>query len=238
MLSAKPWRPEAVAFFIAVQAICLFSGVLAVLYLQKAGVAGFKSLGDPGSILLASLSFQGVTWVLMALFFRYHNVRWKEGLGLDKKRWPLSLLLALGAMIVILPVAYLLQQESITLMEKIGWKPQEEEAVALVVNASSLPAQAYLAFFAIILAPVAEEFIFRGMLFPFIKQLGFPKLAWIVPSLIFALMHGNAAVFVPLFVLALAFTWLYETTDCLLAPIFAHALFNMAGFVLIKFVPQ
>ena len=61
-----------------------------------------------------------------------------------------------------------------------------------------------------------------------------------------ALSAGGAAVWylsrplfaIPLFVLALAFTWLYETTDCLLAPIFGHVLFNAAGLVLIKFVPQ
>ena len=36
----------------------------------------------------------------------------------------------------------------------------------------------------------------------------------------------NAPTFVPLFVFALALTWLYERTDNLLAPITAHALFN------------
>ena len=37
---------------------------------------------------------------------------------------------------------------------------------------------AYLGFFTIACAPVAEEFMFRGMFYPFIKQLGFPRLAW------------------------------------------------------------
>ena len=37
----------------------------------------------------------------------------------------------------------------------------------------------------------------------------------------------------PLFVLALVLTWLYEKTDSLLAPIAAHALFNAANLVLL-----
>ena len=40
------------------------------------------------------------------------------------------------------------------------------------------PTGIYLGIFAVVLAPVAEEFIFRGVLFPFVKQLGWPKLAW------------------------------------------------------------
>ena len=46
------------------------------------------------------------------------------------------------------------------------------------------------------------------------------------------------AIFVPLFVLALALTWLYEFTDNLLAPIAAHSLFNTANLVGLHFLPQ
>ena len=93
----------------------------------------------------------------------------------------------------------------------------------LLTDAKSVWTVVYLGVFAVVLAPVAEEFIFRGMLFPFVKQLGCPKLAWFGVSFLFALIHMNAATFLPLFVLALALTWLYEQTDNLLAPIIAHA---------------
>jgi hypothetical protein len=89
-----------------------------------------------------------------------------------------------------------------------------------------------------VIAPVAEEFIFRGMLFPFVRQLGHPRLAWFGVSALFALIHDDRAIFVPLFVLALALTWLYEKTGNLLAPIAAHALFNAANLVLLHFERQ
>ena len=118
------------------------------------------------------------------------------------------------------------------MLQKIGWAPEDQRAVELFANANSWWVRGYLAFFAVVLAPVAEEFIFRGVLFPFIKQLGWPKLAWLGVSFLFALIHLNAPTFVPLFVLALALTWLYEKTDCLLAPIAGHSLFNTANLVL------
>jgi membrane protease YdiL (CAAX protease family) len=238
MLSVKPWRPEAVLFLMLAQCLCILIGGSAVGLLQKAGVSGFKSLDDFGPILVATLSFQGATWVLMAFFFRYHQVDWREGLGLKNKNLLRSLLLVLALVMVILIVAYPLQAMSIALMDKIGWKPADEEAVTLLTNASTPAAHLYLILFAVVLAPVAEEFIFRGVLFPFLKQFGLLKTAWLGASLFFAFIHLDAAIFLPLFVLSLALTWLYEKTDTLLAPMFAHALFNAVGVIGLKFASQ
>jgi membrane protease YdiL (CAAX protease family) len=238
MLSVKPWRAEAVLFFIAAQTAFFFLGAVAMGLLQKLGVAGFKGDNDFGTILLGTITFQGATWFLMAIFFRLHGMRWSEGLGLRNKSLLRSLALAFLVIVVILPVAYCLQEVSVALMEKIGWTPKDEAAVTLVTSATSRASAVYLGFFAIVLAPVAEEFIFRGMLFPFIKQLGFPKTAWLGVSLLFALVHATPSIFIPLFVLAMALTWLYEKTDTLLAPIFAHALFNAAGLILIDCFQQ
>jgi membrane protease YdiL (CAAX protease family) len=232
MLSAKPWRPEAVCLLIAAQIFCYILGGLSIVLLQKTGLAGFKNLYDFGNVLIATLSLQGVTWVLMGIFLRFHKVGLGEGLGFKKGNLLFSLALALGVVVVILPIALGLQAISLKLMEKIHWMPQNEEAVTLLTSASPR-VQIYLGFFAIVLAPMAEEFIFRGVLFPFIKQLGLPKTAWIVVSFLFALIHVDAAIFAPLFVLALALTWLYEITDNLLAPIFAHASFNAINMVLL-----
>jgi hypothetical protein len=84
-----------------------------------------------------------------------------------------------------------------------------------------------------VIAPLAEEFLFRGVLFPFFKQLGFPAFAWLGVSFLFALIHHNAPVFLPLFLFALVLTWLYEKTSGLLAPITAHALFNAANLAML-----
>jgi membrane protease YdiL (CAAX protease family) len=233
MLSVKPWRSDAVVLFILAQAFSVLLGSMVIVLLQKIGINGFKGLDDFGCTLLGIISFQGTTWVLIPFFLRFHDVSLGEGFGFRRKNIVSSLLLALGVGVAVLFVAYKLQDGSVMLMQKIGWKVQEEEAVSLVKNASSLPQQIFLGFYAVVLAPVAEEFIFRGMLFPYIKQHGFPKTAWIGVSLFFALIHADAAIFISLFVLALALTWLYEYTNNLLAPIFVHALFNSAGFVVL-----
>ena len=224
--------------FCAVQFACLLLGVALAGLFHKSGVAGFKHDDDFGNILLATLSFQGVTWILIPIFLRQHQMRWHRAFGFEKSNGLRALILAVSVLIVVLPIALLLENLSVLALQKIGWQLEEEAAVKLFTAAKLWPTGIYLGVFAIVIAPVAEEFIFRGMLFPFVKQLGFPKLAWLGVSFLFALIHADAAIFIPLFLLALALTWLYEKTDNLLAPIFAHALFNLANLVILVFAPK
>jgi membrane protease YdiL (CAAX protease family) len=232
MLSQKPWRAEAVLQLCAAQVVCLCLGGGAIWLLHNFGVTGFKHDESFGSVLVGTLCFQGAAWLLIPFFLRQHGVGWREAFGFCGPKIKHPLLLALG-FIVMFAVVMLLQYLSILVMGKLGWPVEDQAAVKLVTDAKSLWTTVYLGMFAVVIAPVAEEFIFRGMLFPFVKGLGFPKLAWFGVSFLFALIHLNAPTFVPLFALALALTWLYEKTDNLLVPITAHALFNAANFALL-----
>ena len=205
-------------------------------WLQKAGLAAFQPPDGFGAVLLGTLGFQGAAWLLMLFFFWQHQIGWREALGFRGPQLPRALLLAALAVILLLPVALGLQQISAVALAKLGWQPEDQVAVTLLTGTKSWWMRVYLGAFAVVLAPVAEEFIFRGMLYPFVKQLGWPRLAWFGVSLAFALVHDDAATFVPLFVLALALTWLYEKTDNLLAPIAAHSLFNAANLVILCFL--
>ena len=238
MLSQKPWRAEAVIQLIAGVFACLCLGVLAIGGLRQAGVTAFKSPDSFASVLLATLSFQGAAWVLILFFLKSHAVNWRDAVGLRNSNLKKSLLLAGGALIITLPIVLMLEHYSALALKKVGWPAEDQRAVDLIVNSKSLWLRGYLVFFAVVLAPVAEEFIFRGVLFPFVKQLGWPKLAWLGVSFLFALIHINAPTLLPLFVLALMFTWLYEKTDCLLAAIVAHSLFNTANLVILFTQPR
>ena len=102
-----------------------------------------------------------------------------------------------------------------------------------ILNAKSAGLRVYLIFFAIVIAPLAEEFFFRGLLFSAAKKIGWPKCGWLGASLLFAAIHGSAPVFLPLFVFALVLAWLYEKTEGLLAPIAAHAGFNAINVIIL-----
>jgi len=232
MLSQKPWRAEAVIQFIATQITCLCLGIGTVGVLHQLGVYGFKQEESFGNIVVGTLSFQGAAWLLILFFLRRHQTGWREAFGFRGPKIRRPMLLMLG-FIVVFAVVMFLQYLSILVSAKLGWPVEDQAAVKLVTDAKSPWVTVYLGVFAVVIAPVAEEFIFRGMLFPFVKQLGWPRAAWLGVSLLFALIHLNAPTFVPLFGFALALTWLYEKTDNLLAPITAHALFNATNLVVL-----
>jgi membrane protease YdiL (CAAX protease family) len=129
----------------------------------------------------------------------------------------------------------LLQWISLAIISLLHFNSADQAAVLTLQGAQSWDTRAYLIAFTVLVAPVAEEVIFRGIIYPTIKQSGHPKIALWLTSFLFALIHGNVPIFLPLLVLALALTFLYEVTDNLLASITAHAVFNGINVVQLYF---
>ena len=96
MLTQKPWRAEAVIQLIAGVFACLCVGVLLAGVLQKAGMPAFKKEDSLANILLATLSFQGATWVLILVFLKQHGANWRAAFGFRNTNLTKSLLLAAG----------------------------------------------------------------------------------------------------------------------------------------------
>jgi len=238
MLSNKPWQAEFVLLFGAAMFACYgFVAVLALL-LQKSGLAGFQNPDDAGFALLGTLGIEGPALVFIHIFLRRHGTDWSDAFGLNSPDLKKSLLLAVGVLAIMLPVVWLLQGVSGLALEKIGVPVESQRAVEIFLGLKSPWFRISFGIFAVVVAPVAEEFVFRGMLYPFVKQLGSPRAALFGVSAIFAAIHFDAVTLVPLFALALALTWLYEKTDCLLAPIAAHSLFNAVNLAALDFLPQ
>jgi len=79
---------------------------------------------------------------------------------------------------------------------------------------------------AALVAPVTEEFIFRGYFYGVLRRYVGVIPAMLFTSALFAAIHMNGPVFLPLFVLAMCLTLAYEATGSLLVPMLMHALFN------------
>ncbi|HEX5010499.1 MAG TPA: type II CAAX endopeptidase family protein, partial [Planctomycetota bacterium] len=81
----------------------------------------------------------------------------------------------------------------------------------------------------IVVAPVFEEFLFRGLVFSGMRRSqGFLKSA-LFSAAIFAIVHPPVSV-APVFVLGLLTAAAYERSGALLAPVLVHAAFNGASF--------
>jgi hypothetical protein len=83
----------------------------------------------------------------------------------------------------------------------------------------------------VFITPIVEEMVYRGFLFNLLLKKYSVKLALIVSSLIFALIHLRFAGIGFLFLYGLFFGYVYYKTNSLIAPILAHFIINfLASF--------
>ena len=185
------------------------------------------------NILFVQLSALG----LIALLLRYHKISWSAAFGsiTDHQRTlGLPLLYGIGFVVPALGLHLVSQQ----LIIALGGEPTSQEAVEMVARASAPPELALQALSVVVFAPVCEELLFRGVLYPSLRDLGHRRMAIAASSLLFAAIHGSLALMLPLTVLAVVLVWLYEKTGSIIAPILMHAAFNAVNFAMIKLIPQ
>ncbi|MFZ5805664.1 MAG: CPBP family intramembrane glutamic endopeptidase [Verrucomicrobiota bacterium] len=86
---------------------------------------------------------------------------------------------------------------------------------------------------ALVLAPLWEEIIFRGFLYPFFKAKWGQWMALMFSSLLFAGMHAHLPTFFPLMFFGVILGWTYERYGSLGYPIALHAVFNVISSIYI-----
>lgn len=110
----------------------------------------------------------------------------------------------------------------VLVLELVGVTPEPQPAEQAIARV-----EPWLVVVAIvILAPIAEEVFFRGVVYnAWLRERG-PRWALIGSSALFAVIHASLVVILPIFLLGLVLAWVYRRTGSILAPIFLHATFN------------
>jgi len=124
------------------------------------------------------------------------------------------------------------------------YKLPDQLAIDFIKSTASHPFYFTLAIFMIvIIAPILEEFLFRGVLQNFLKVYLKRPVAILLTSVIFAFFHysyaqklSNITILGSLFVLACFLSFLYEKQNSLISPIFLHATFNAVSIINLIFI--
>lgn len=107
-----------------------------------------------------------------------------------------------------------------------GYANEPQYVIELFNSPAPLTMKMYLVFVTVVTAPLAEEFIFRGVGITALTDKVGIKWSVVIVSAAFALIHFNLYSFVPLFILAMAFSLAYIYTGSLLVAVCMHAVFN------------
>ncbi|MDR2736707.1 MAG: CPBP family intramembrane metalloprotease [Gracilibacteraceae bacterium] len=121
-------------------------------------------------------------------------------------------------------------------MNLLAWvlNAPESQPIALALLSLRNPWEiVLLAVCSVVLAPMLEELLFRGMLYPPLRVVCSPRLAVCLVALIFAAFHFDFLRFIPLFVGAVGLTLLLEKTRSLWPGIVAHGVWNLIMVVVV-----
>jgi len=137
-----------------------------------------------------------------------------------------------------------------TLFGKIIWGPdfflEKHEELKTITEYSQLPLRVMIIITAVVVVPLFEEMLFRGMFQTVIRtyfenQKSKSKVrygAWLailISSGLFAIIHANPGHWPILFVLALCLGYSYEKSGSLFRPIFIHSIFNTIPIITVLY---
>jgi membrane protease YdiL (CAAX protease family) len=105
-------------------------------------------------------------------------------------------------------------------------------ALPIVAGATRLLDRITAAALAVVIAPLVEETLFRGIFYGALRSRMRPVLAMAVSGAVFGLVHLDLVAAVPLTALGMILAYLYERTGSLTAPAVAHGLVNAAAVAL------
>ena len=227
MIERRDWRPEEVVRLVMRVLIAfVVSGLAQALATPLLGSGGWPSM------VLGQVCLHGAVIASLGLFLRVHRMSWCEGFGLQVGGVARAIGTGVLAGLAFLPAAYGLQWAIGTWLESLGVPMPSQTAVRILVEADALGRSAIFATAALV-APWVEEMLFRGVVYPSLRDLGWPRLALWGTALAFGLVHANRSVFVPLTVFGYLLALLYRHSGNLLVPVAAHVTFNTAPFVLL-----
>lgn len=138
----------------------------------------------------------------------------------------------------ILPILVMAPSLNVIISMVVSNIPWPQEWIdAYATNSSVLDGSLMTWISAVIIAPVFEEILFRGLVYTRLKK-GMPTIiAAIVASLVFGLCHGTAIWIIYATVIGLVMTWVFERYQSLTASILFHFVFNAMGLA-ISMIPE
>ena len=181
---------------------------------------------EPQTVIFQTLFFHLPVLGLLGLLFHIAGIQGRELFGLHWKKLPALLGLSILFYLAALPLLWFYSALYQILLSQFGFDFYLQDVAQILTMPMSWPVRTALFFIMIIVAPVFEEIVFRGILLPFfVRRVGFlPGVALV--SLLFAGLHWHLPSLLPLFLLSVMFSLAYARTQSLLVPMGMHAAFN------------
>jgi len=179
--------------------------------------------GGVGMLMLAAV-------VPLLLFWRVDVL---EYLGLRWREWRLVFIIAPVFVVGVFVVNLLVYFTGWPGWVEARFGGEAQEMVLVLMGTRDWRLMLAAVFAAVVVAPVAEELIFRAYIYPVVKRFSEKWFAALFSAMLFGVIHFNLKSFPVLMLMGLALVALYEVTGSIWPPIACHALFNATTMMII-----
>jgi membrane protease YdiL (CAAX protease family) len=236
----RVWAPRLARPFGTLE-IALAAGCVLIVALPAAVSPWFAPPADPAraavaptlaAVLAPAVTLYAIWGGAVVSCARFRGSRLRDVfLNWIPEQRPLANGVALGVAMVA-PVL-LVSVLSFELCAWIGLGNAPQDVFALLnLPAGGIALRAAVIGLAVIAAPVAEEVLFRGVLFPaLLARTGSFSRALVLQALLFGAIHAHLPTFLPLAVAGVCFALGYAVTGSLVTPILMHMIFNATSIV-------
>jgi membrane protease YdiL (CAAX protease family) len=213
----------------------VFASVLAGFYLLLLIAGGDKDAKLTADAVNGAITFDTMLLAVVLVSIASRGVSLREVFGLAPRRPLLAIGTGVACLVATYPVFMLAGEIAARLGYPVG---NDAESVKYLLGPLKPLDLAATICLAVVVAPIAEEFVFRGLFYGVMKKFAGPWSAMATSALIFAAIHQNLPAMPAYFLLACGFTLAYERTGSIWTSIAMHMLFNAITVVVIFFFPQ
>ena len=240
----SPWPLKGFDFGIFLVSLLLWFVLSGLIVLQLYNwVGGDEGDNGTGMAILGGFLLQ-LGMLYLFLRFRFHYRTPGEGpvspriLSLGQ-----SLLLGFFYFLASLPVVYgvgLVWNGLLEFLRSAGVDIDLplQDAVLLFQDVESPLAFFGLLLLAVVVAPIAEESVFRAGVYRFFKGRTSMAFSLFISGLLFGMIHGNLQSLPGLIAVGICLGLAYELSGSIRVPIFFHALFNLNSILWILLIPE
>ncbi len=223
----RPWRvSDAGGILLLLFSLFFFAWAVLTLMIRFGPDPTDTDEGVRRMVIGQSLALHGSILVIVVLWSIRSKLSWTRAMGAAQMGWLKGAGTGVLAYLSALPLLFLGAVMYHLFLKAVGYEADIQDAVRLFAELERDWLYFYFIFMAVFLAPLAEEILFRGVLFPaFARPLGW-KASMLVTSALFAFMHMHVGSFVPLMILSIVLTLSYVYTRTVWTPIWVHILFN------------
>jgi membrane protease YdiL (CAAX protease family) len=210
----------------------LAGALILFLLLSISASASRPSVEISARNLLANLLFTMFVVLFIMTFLQLRGFDLSSLAGFFKIGFVRTL--STGTILLLAAYPLILLANTIT-QHLFGGDSSKQNIVEAFSGSRTIEQRIMIIVFAVAIAPMVEEFLFRFFLYGVIKRYLGSFLGIITNAALFAAAHAHYPSFVPLFVLGSCFTIAYEWSGSILVAMTMHSLFNSVTLIVLAF---